>query len=167
MTILNFNDFVNEAFGEIDPTLKKGPAVGVAIICQNKILLVHPTGASWHSGSCGIPKGGLEPGEEPMLGALRELKEETGISLEVSQLDPEPNVVDLYNKKKEVDRQLIYYVCTISSPAEIGLSFDLVPKNQLQLEEIDWAKFVSPEEAYRITTRAQLIILDRHLKINN
>ena len=164
--IRNFNQFINEKYEDIDPGLAKLPAVGVAIVCQNKILLVHPTGASWKRGTCGIPKGGLEAGEELVSGALRELREETGIVLSAQQLEPEPQVVDFYTKKG-VDRQLVYFVCRLRDYSEIGLSSERVPKSQLQVEEIDWAKFVGPEEAYPIITRPQLIILDRLLKINN
>jgi ADP-ribose pyrophosphatase YjhB (NUDIX family) len=167
MAILNFNQFVNEKYEDINLDLNKTPAVGVAVVWNNKILLVHPTGASWQRGTCGIPKGGLDPGENLMDGALRELKEETGVILSKGQLNPEPQVVDFYSKKNKVDRQLIYFICEIQDPSEIGLESGKVPKSQLQLEEIDWAGFVGPSEAYPITSRVQLIILDRLLKINN
>lgn len=167
MAILNFNQFVNEKYEDINLDLNKTPAVGVAVVWNNKILLVHPTGASWQRGTCGIPKGGLDPGENLMDGALRELKEETGIVLSKDQLNPEPQVVDFYSKKNKVDRQLIYFICEIQDPSELGLESDRVPTRQLQLEEIDWAGFVGPSEAYPITSRVQLIILDRLLKINN
>jgi ADP-ribose pyrophosphatase YjhB (NUDIX family) len=167
MAILNFNQFVNEKYEDINLDLNKTPAVGVAVVWNNKILLVHPTGASWQRGTCGIPKGGLDPGENLMDGALRELKEETGIILSKDQLNPEPQVVDFYSKKNKVDRQLIYFICEIQDPSEVGLESGKVPKSQLQLEEIDWAGFVSSSEAYPITSRVQLIILDRLLKINN
>jgi ADP-ribose pyrophosphatase YjhB (NUDIX family) len=167
MAILNFNQFVNEKYEDINLSLDKTPAVGVAIVWNNKLLLVHPTGVSWQRGTCGIPKGGLESGENLMDGALRELEEETGIVIDKNQLDPEPQVVDFYSKKNKVDRQLIYFICKIEDLSEIGLQSDRVPKSQLQSEEIDWAGFVGPDEAYPITSRVQLIILDRLLKINN
>ena len=47
--------------------------------------------------------------------------------------------------------------------AEIGLESERLSKSQLQLEEVDWAKFVSANDAYPITSRSQLIIIDRHL----
>jgi hypothetical protein len=60
---------------------------------------------------------------------------------------------------------MIYYICKINDLAEVGLESEKVPKDQLQAEEIDWAKFVTAEEAYPITSRSQLIILDRHLSL--
>ena len=160
MEILKFDDFLNE----MDQTPKiMQSAAGVAILYQNKILLVHPTGGSWKKGTCGIPKGGMEPDEDPMEAALRELREETGIVLSPSQLLPSPETVVTVGKNKVWN--MIYYICKINDLAEVGLESEKVPKDQLQAEEIDWAKFVTAEEAYPITSRSQLIILDRHLSL--
>jgi len=163
MAILNFNDYISEGYEDINPNLKKRMAAGVAIIYQNKILLVHPTGGTWQRGICGIPKGSMEAGEEPITAALRELREETGIILDAGQLDPSPELVNFYSKTRKVERQLIYFICKINDLSEIGLETERVPISQLQIEEVDWAKFVTPEEAYPIITRSQLIILDRLL----
>jgi len=163
--MLTFDDFLNERWGEEVP-LSNRRAAGVAIIWNNKILLIHPTNSSWKKSTCGIPKGKLEPGEDPLTGALRELEEETGVRLSPDQLDSESHSVDFYNRKNEVDGALIYFICEISDLSEIGLTSDRLPKNQLQLEEVDWGKFVSAEEAYPIINRNQIIILDRHLTLN-
>jgi ADP-ribose pyrophosphatase YjhB (NUDIX family) len=158
MSVLNFNQYLNEG--------KKGNrnAAGVAIIYQNKILLVHPTGASWKRPTCGIPKGGMEPGEDEMESAIRELFEETSIIVRPDQLEPSPYVVNIHSKKRGT-RQLTYFLCKIEDLKEIGLLSETIPKDQLQLEEIDWAKFVGSDEAYSITSQHQLIILDRHLSL--
>ncbi len=163
--MLNFSDFLNERRGKESPQRNRR-AAGVSIIWDNKILLIHPTNSSWKKSTCGIPKGKLNLGEDPLIGALRELEEETGIQLSPSQLNPEPHQVDFYNQKNEVDGYLIYFICEISDLSEIGLSSDRLPKSQLQLEEVDWGKFVSAEEAYPIINRHQLIIVDRHLTLN-
>ncbi len=65
-----------------------------------------------------------------------------------------------------VTGHMIYYVCEVNDLSELGLSSERLPKSQLQLEEVDWGKFVSAKEAYPIMTRAQLIILDRHLTLD-
>jgi len=47
-----------------------------------EVLLVHPGGPLWAKrdlGAWSIPKGELEPGEEPLAAALREVEEETGL----------------------------------------------------------------------------------------
>lgn len=152
MEILNFNDYLGEG-------KKFSRAAGVAILYNNKILLVHPTGGSWKTGTCGIPKGKIEDGEDEIDAALRETYEETGIVLDQRQLDPSPEVVDIPYKNK----QLIYFICKIRDLSEIGLTTERVPKSQLQRSEIDWAGFVPREEAYPLMSQGQLIILDRHL----
>jgi len=163
--MLNFNSFLNERWGIATPLMDRR-AAGIAIIYDNKILLVHPTNSSWMKATCGIPKGKLEPGEDPFDGALRELEEETGIKLKPEQVDIEPHRVTFYNKKNEEDGYLIYFVCRIDSLSEIGLESEKLSRSQLQLEEVDWGKFVGPDEAYPIVSRSQLIILDRHLILN-
>jgi predicted NUDIX family NTP pyrophosphohydrolase len=48
------------------------------------VLLVHPGGPFWTKRDVGawqIPKGMVEPGEEPLTAALREFQEELGISV--------------------------------------------------------------------------------------
>jgi len=47
-----------------------------------EVLLVHPGGPLWAKrdlGAWSIPKGELEPGEEPLAAARREVEEETGL----------------------------------------------------------------------------------------
>jgi 8-oxo-dGTP pyrophosphatase MutT (NUDIX family) len=165
MAILTFNDFINE---DLDDSPKRSPkvAAGIAAIWDNKILLIHPTGSSWQKGTCGIPKGGIEPGEDTMEAAIREFREEAGIDVSPEMLDSEPHKVIFYNKKMKETGHMIYYVCKINDLSELGLSSERLPKDKLQLEEVDWGKFVSAKEAYPIMNRAQLIILDRHLSLD-
>jgi predicted NUDIX family NTP pyrophosphohydrolase len=49
-----------------------------------EVLLVHPGGPFWRNkdlGAWSLPKGEIEPGEDPRAVAVRELAEETGIVL--------------------------------------------------------------------------------------
>jgi 8-oxo-dGTP pyrophosphatase MutT (NUDIX family) len=146
------------------PDMAHGPArrntAGVAISCGDTILLVHPTGASWRKSALGIPKGKIEDGEEPIDAAVRELREETGIIIRSSDLDPSPDVIDIY-KGDRLSHQLIYFYLRINDPRQLGMIEGRVPKERLQLHEIDWAGFVPIMKAYGLMHREQLIILDR------
>lgn len=150
----NFENFI------VEKKRSQFGAAGVAIIWGTKILLVHPTGASWQKRTIGIPKGSIEAGETELEAALRETFEETGIKLRIDQLEPTIHSVTIYRGQKPVGT-IHYAICRIEDPSEIGLSSDRVPKEQLQFEEIDWAGFIEIDEAYEKMVFSQLIILDR------
>lgn len=152
-TIKKFEDF------SVEGRLTRDSA-GIAIIWGSKILLVHATNANWQKRSLGIPKGGINFGEQTLDAAIRETLEETGISIKAEQLEPSPESVNIYRKEKFIGT-LVYYICRIQDLSEIGLSTSVVPKSQLQIEEVDWAGFVEIEEAYEKIIYSQLIILDR------
>lgn len=167
MSLLKFDDFVNERWA-IDTPIERRIAAGVALIYNNKILLLHPTNASWKKPTLGIPKGKLDyADEDPMEAALRELAEETSIQLLPENLEPEPHQI-LFYKNGKLDGKLIYFVCQVDDLSQIGLQSEKLPKGLLQAEEVDWGGFLSAEEAYPKMSASQLIILDRHLtKTNN
>lgn len=154
---------LNEEWKDVDNTIEDKVA-GVCIIYDNKVLLVHPTNASWQKRTLGIPKGKVEKGEDVLTGAIRELKEETGIELDASTLaNHEPYVCDLYDKKGKVEKQLIYFLYEIDDLSKIGMTGLRIPKSQLQAEEIDWAGFLDAKESYPKMSQWQMLILDRHL----
>src|ERR1700753_4412281 len=50
-----------------------------------EVLLVHPGGPFWRNKDLGawtIPKGLVEPGEDPLIAARREFREETGFEVD-------------------------------------------------------------------------------------
>ena len=155
MVVNSFKEFTGKS-------KKVSVAAGVAITFEGKVLLVHPTGASWKTSAVGIPKGGIQNGEDTLTAAIRELKEETGISISPSLLaDKEMQSVDKYNNKGDLIQVLTYYVLPIKDLSEIGMTALKIDKSNLQLEEIDWAGFIDINDAYPLIHRGQLIILDR------
>ena len=152
--IKTFSNFLAE-------TKKYSNGAGVAIVYGKKILLVHPTNGSWVKPIMGIPKGKIEEGEDLIEAALRELREETGISISPDKLEPAVQTVDVFNKEGQYKNSLHYFICRISDLSEIGLDSITVPKGQLQAKEVDWAGFIDIKEAYSKVSRSQLLILDR------
>lgn len=122
-------------------------SAGLAIIYQQKILLVHPKNARW-SNSYSIPKGHVESEESALEAAIRETQEEVGISVRYSLIKM-PALECFYIKQKTGKpwKKISYFLVHIDSLSDIGLSDEIVPKSQLQEEEVDWAGFVSFEEA--------------------
>jgi ADP-ribose pyrophosphatase YjhB (NUDIX family) len=123
-------------------------SAGILFIYNNKLLLAHPTGNSWY-GTYGYPKGRLDAGETPWDAALRETEEEIGIKAPVNLLSKAPHELNYTIKKKgtKIYKTSYYFICKINDLSEIGLDKEVVPKNQLQLDEIDWAGFVDYKEA--------------------
>lgn len=128
---------------------------GIAVILNNsKILLVHPTNSKWW-GSYSIPKGGVEKGENPRQTASRETFEETGIHISPSALKVS-NFIQ-YKSGKIIE----YFIYHIDNLADIGLISDMVPKNMLQMKEVDWAGFVTFQDAKKRIHKEQLDILKK------
>ena len=131
---------------------------GVLVIYGNKVMLCHPTNSSW-TGTYGAPKGMIDPDEAEIDCAVREIAEETSIIVDKSKLDPNPIIIDYVNKTT-VTKQLFLYVLRIKDLSEIGLASEVVPKEQLQLHEIDWCGFLTKEEAADKIFHRQKSILD-------
>lgn len=121
-------------------------SAGIIIKWKEKILLCHPTGKSW-TNTFTPPKGGVNPGEEIKDAAIRETLEETGIKVTESQLSGEPFLIEYHSDKNKIYKNVWLYTLHIEDLSEIGLSSDVVPKEQLQEEELDWAGFLSETEA--------------------
>jgi len=59
----------------INPNKVTVSAGGVVINEQGMVLVVNQNGTSWS-----LPKGHVDPGEEPLQAAIREIREESGIT---------------------------------------------------------------------------------------
>lgn len=103
---------------------------------DNKLLLLQLSSTKSESGKWGVPAGKLEKNESPLNGAIRELFEETGITIDLSSQIQ--SLGSLYIRKKELD--YIYHMFKVK--------LDQMPKVHLSAEHQNytWASLKELEE---------------------
>jgi len=138
--------------------MKQKESAGLAIIYRGMVLLAHTTGRKWW-GSYGIPKGGIEPGESRMDAAIRETREEVGLDIPRSMIDPNPRTYVLTSRKYKYTKTVYWYAMQVEDLGQIGMKSLVVPKSQLQLEEVDWAGFMPLAEAKKRAMSSQQQLL--------
>ncbi len=103
--------------------MKKEKSCGAIIVNNSKqVLLVKQT-----LGHYGFPKGHVEAGETEEETAIREVKEETNIDIEITSKD---RFIVTYNVNDDVSKDVIYF---IAKP----LSFEGKPQ-ETEVAEILW-----------------------------
>lgn len=63
------------------------PSVNIFIIKDSKVLLGRRANTGWMDGMLCPPGGHVEKGETPVIAALREIKEELGVSVQAEDLE--------------------------------------------------------------------------------
>ena len=127
--------------------MKKSAGV-IIILNKTKIMLSHATNARWEK-TFSFPKGGIEKDEKKKDAAIRELAEETSIVITKEQISnpDEPIIVNYINKEGINYKRLYLYTVYIEDISEVGLETEIVPIENLQIEELDWCGFLTKEEA--------------------
>ena len=114
--------------------MKQEKSCGCIVINdENKILLIHHNVGHWD-----FPKGHVENGETEVETAIREVKEETNIDVEVNE---EYRYVTKYSPKEDVMKQVVYF-----------LAKNINDNKQAQLEEVSEVKWFTYEDAINIIT---------------
>lgn len=121
---------------------------GIAILYKTKILLCHPTNLPWRN-SFSIPKGGVDEGESLLDAAIRETREEVGIVINKEQIEntEEPIEVLYINKAGKLFKKCYVFIVKIKSLSDIDIESETLDKEMLQATEVDWAGFMTKDEA--------------------
>jgi predicted NUDIX family NTP pyrophosphohydrolase len=133
-----------------------------------EVLLVHPGGPFWKKrdeGAWSVPKGEIEPGDDPRRTAAREFAEELG-----TPPPPEERWIDLGQVTQSGGKRVRAWA------AEGDLDPDAITSNTFEIEwpprsgrrarfpEVDRARWCGPEEADRLAVSAQAAFVARLLE---
>lgn len=109
--------------------MKKEKSCGCIVINdRNEILLILHNAGHWD-----FPKGHVEDGETEIQTAIREVKEETNIDVEVNE---EYRYSTKYSPKEDVIKEVIYF-----------LARNISDNRQAQLEEVSEVKWFKINDA--------------------
>ena len=122
--------------------MKQEKSCGCIIINdKNEVLLIHHNTGHWD-----FPKGHMEDGETEVQTAIREVKEETNIDVEVNE---EYRYSTKYSPNEDVIKEVIYF-----------LAKNISDNKKAQLEEVSEVKWFSMKGAIdRITFNSSRDIL--------
>jgi len=128
-----------------------------------EVLLAHPGGPFWssrHEGAWTIPKGGIQPGEDPLQSAIREFQEETGFNPSGPYL-PLGRITQ--RSGKIVHAWAFEGDCDPSAVQSAMTSVEWPPRSgrYIHVPEVDRIEFFTVDDARRAMNVAQAELLDR------
>lgn len=149
-----YDQFINEKF------LETRYSAGLAIVYNGMVLLGHSAGRKANTGY-GISKGGIDAGETKLDAAIRETEEEFGIKVPKKLISKQENVFFVTSRKYKYNKVVYYYIVEIDDLSQIGLKDLEVPKNQLQIKEVDSARFMYYNEAVKYIMHSQTAVIQK------
>ena len=117
--------------------MKQEKSCGAVVIDNDKVLVV-----KHNAGHISFPKGHVENGETERETAIREVKEETGIDIEV---DTNYRYITNYSPKEGVMKEVIFFLGKV-------IGGDLKP----QEKEVSKVEFISFDEAFKSLTHEDI-----------
>ena len=123
-----------------------------------EVLLAHPGGPHWKDKDLkawSIPKGEIEPGEDPFQAAMREFEEELGIK-PVGVFAPLHSV---RTSEKTIEAWALCGDCDPSTIVRNRITIKWPPGQTMEIPEVDRAEFFDIETAKRKIHKGQLPLL--------
>ncbi|MBT4604448.1 NUDIX domain-containing protein [archaeon] len=68
---------------------RHGLAVDIALLKEDKVFLIRRKGSDFADGEYRTPGGKIDPGEDALMAAVREAKEEIGVNILPEKMSPE------------------------------------------------------------------------------
>jgi predicted NUDIX family NTP pyrophosphohydrolase len=115
-----------------------------------------------HEGAWTIPKGGRDPGEEPLTAAIREFREETGFE----PVGPYLDLGEVTQRAGKVVRAWAFEGdCDPAALVSLPVPIEWPPRSGriIQVPELDRVQFFAIDEGRRMINPAQVTLLDRLL----
>ncbi len=123
--------------------MKYEKSCGAVIFEGDKVLVIQQVKGHW-----GFPKGHVEDGETEVETAIREIKEETNLDVEI---DETHRYIETYRPKEDVEKDVVFFVAK-----KIGGEI------KVQEEEVTQTEWLSPKDAIkRVTYESSKKIMSR------
>ena len=129
--------------------MKYEKSCGAVVFDENKVLIIQQVKGHW-----GFPKGHVEDGETEVQTAVREIKEETNLDVEI---DETKRFVEHYSPEEGIEKDVVFFIAK-----KIGGEI------KVQEEEVKDTKWLTPREAMdRLTYESSKNILRNIIEILN
>lgn len=126
--------------------MKYEKSCGAVIFDGNKILVIQQVKGHW-----GFPKGHVEEGETEVETAIREIKEETNLDVEI---DETHRYVEHYSPEEGIEKDVVFFIAK-KTGGEV----------KVQEEEVKETQWLLPNEAMdRLTYDTSKNILSKVMK---
>ena len=126
--------------------MKYEKSCGAVIFDGDKVLVIQQVKGHW-----GFPKGHVEEGETEVETAIREIKEETNLDVEI---DETHRYVETYSPEEGIEKDVVFFIAK-----KIGGEI------KVQEEEVKCTEWLLPEEAMeRLTFESSKSILNKVMK---
>lgn len=121
--------------------MKYEKSCGAVVFDGNKVLIIQQVKGHW-----GFPKGHVEDGETEVQTAVREIKEETNLTVEI---DESKRFVEHYSPEEGIEKDVVFFIAK-----KIGGEI------KVQEEEVKDTEWLTPREAMeRLTYESSKNIL--------